>query len=58
MPTEVVGQWEVEGGDWGGDWSRPHPMHFESHLTPGEIRARYRPDGSPKEWYLQQLVGG
>ena len=58
MPVEVVEQWEVEGGDWGGDWARPDPMHFESHLTPKEIRERYRPDGSPRDWYLDELVGG
>lgn len=40
MPMEVVLQWEIEDGDWGGDWSRPDPMHFESHLTPEQIRAR------------------
>lgn len=57
MPTEVVEQWEREGGDWGGDWSRPDPMHFESHLTPAEIKERYRPDGTPKEWYLEELTG-
>ena len=58
MPVEVVAQWEFEGGDWGGDWARPDPMHFETHLTPSEIAARYRPDGTPKEWYLEELVGG
>ena len=58
MPIEVVRQWEVEGGEWGGDWSRPDPMHFETHLTPREIRERYHPDGSPKDWYLEELVGG
>lgn len=58
MPQEVVEQWEVEGGDWGGDWSRPDPMHFETHLTPEQIRERYRPDGTPRPWYLEQLVGG
>jgi hypothetical protein len=57
MPMEVVLQWEIEGGDWGGDWSRPDPMHFESHLTPEQISARYRPDGTPKEWYLAELIG-
>jgi hypothetical protein len=57
MPMEVVLQWEIEGGDWGGDWSRPDPMHFESHLTPEQIKARYRPDGTPKEWYLAELIG-
>ncbi len=56
MPEEVVRQWETEGGEWGGDWSRPDPMHFETHLTPKEIRARYRPDGAPRDWYLEQLV--
>ena len=58
IPQEVALQWEVEGGDWGGDWSRPDPMHFETHLTPAQIRDRYRPDGTPRDWYLQQLVGG
>jgi hypothetical protein len=27
-------------------------------LTPKEVRARYRPDGTPKPWYLEQLIGG
>lgn len=58
IPAEVVAQWELEGGDWGGDWSRPDPMHFETHLTPSEIVARYRADGTPKDWYLEELVGG
>lgn len=58
MPIEVVEQWETEGGDWGGDWERPDPMHFETHLTPEEIRERYRPDGTPKNWYLEELIGG
>ena len=58
MPAEVVTQWETEGGDWGGDWSRPDPMHFETHLTPEQIRERYHPDGTPRAWYLEELVGG
>ena len=58
MPEEVVRQWEIEGGEWGGDWSRPDPMHFESHLTPKEIRERYHPDGTPRDWYLEELTGG
>lgn len=57
MPEEVVRQWEAEGGEWGGDWSRSDPMHFETHLTPNEIRARYRPDGTPRDWYLEELIG-
>lgn len=56
MPEEVVRQWEVEGGDWGGDWGRSDPMHFETHLTPSEIRDRYHPDGTPKDWYLEELT--
>lgn len=56
MPEEVVEQWKAEGGEWGGDWSRPDPMHFESHLEPGQIRDRYRPDGTPRPWYLEELV--
>ena len=58
MPMEVVSQWEIEGGDWGGDWNASDPMHFESHLTPEEIRDRYSPDGTPKDWYLEELIGG
>lgn len=58
MPPEVVRQWEAEGGEWGGDWSRPDPMHFETHLTPEEIRDRYRRDGTPRAWYLDRLIGG
>jgi hypothetical protein len=57
MPAEVVSQWEAEGGEWGGDWSRPDPMHFETHLTPEEIRDRYRADGTPRPWYLEELTG-
>lgn len=57
MPTEVIAQWEREGGDWGGDWARPDPMHFETHLTPAEIRRRYHRDGTPRDWYLEELVG-
>lgn len=57
MPLDVVLQWELEGGDWGGDWATPDPMHFETHLTPAEIRERYRKDGTPKPWYLEELVG-
>ena len=58
MPAEVVRQWEAEGGRWGGSWSRPDPMHFETHLAPKEIRKRYLADGTPRGWYLEQLVGG
>jgi hypothetical protein len=57
MPMEVVEQWEIEGGGWGGRWSRPDPMHFETHLTPEEIAERYNPDGTPKDWYLKELTG-
>jgi hypothetical protein len=58
MPVEVVRQWRLEGGGWGGDWSRPDPMHFETHLTPAEIKRRYRSDGSPRDWYVRELTGG
>jgi hypothetical protein len=57
IPADVASQWEAEGGDWGGDWSVSDPMHFETHLTPEEIRSRYRPDGAPRDWYLQELTG-
>jgi hypothetical protein len=58
MPANVVAEWEREGGVWGGSWSRPDLMHFETHLTPAEIKHRYRPNGTPREWYLSQLLGG
>jgi hypothetical protein len=58
MPEQVVRAWEAEGGEWGGDWERPDPMHFETHLTPLQIRKRYRADGTPRDWYLEQPVGG
>ncbi|MEA2462049.1 MAG: hypothetical protein QOH90_2226, partial [Actinomycetota bacterium] len=45
IPMEVVEEWRVEGGAWGGDFGRPDPMHFETHLTPREIKERYEPDG-------------
>ena len=57
MPAEVIQGWKAEGGEWGGDWSRPDPMHFETHLTPGEIRKRYKRDGSPRPWFLKELTG-
>jgi hypothetical protein len=49
MPPEVVEQWKTEGGAWGGEFSRPDPMHFETHLTPEEIKARYQRDGTPRD---------
>jgi hypothetical protein len=55
MPREVVDRWEAEGGEWGGDWSRPDPMHFETLLQPDEIRRRYSRDGSPRPGYLEEL---
>ncbi|HEV3472467.1 MAG TPA: M15 family metallopeptidase [Actinomycetota bacterium] len=57
MPDDVVQQWRTEGGAWGGDWSRSDPMHFETHLTPEEIKERYRRDGTPRDWYLEELIG-
>jgi hypothetical protein len=58
IPPDVAAQWEAEGGDWGGDWTEPDPMHFETHLTPEEIRHRYRRDGTPRDWYLEELIAG
>jgi hypothetical protein len=57
IPLEVVDPWAIEGGGWGGVWTRPDPMHFETHLTPAEIAKRYNPDGTPRDWYLKELVG-
>ena len=58
IPANVVQQWRTEGGAWGGDWRRSDPMHFETHLTPEEIRERYRADGTPRDAYLKELIGG
>jgi hypothetical protein len=57
IPLDVVQGWKAEGGEWGGDWSRPDPMHFETHLTPEEIRRRYTRDGTPRPWFLEELTG-
>jgi hypothetical protein len=57
MPPEVVEEWELEGGAWGGRFSRPDPMHFETHLTPHEISERYESDGSLTPEYLEELRG-
>jgi hypothetical protein len=56
MPSAVIDEWEREGGAWGGSWNRPDPMHFETHLTPQEIRRRYHSDGTPRGWYLKELT--
>jgi hypothetical protein len=48
IPIEVIRQWEAEGGAWGGEFARPDPMHFETHLTPEELKERYKRDGTPK----------
>jgi hypothetical protein len=58
VPEDVVEQWRAEGGAWGGDWSRSDPMHFETHLTPEEIKERYRRTGTPRDWYLEELIEG
>lgn len=57
MPAAVVAEWEREGGAWGGSFSRRDPMHFETHLTPAQIRKRYAEDGTPRPWYARELAG-
>ena len=39
---EAVLQAEKEGFGWGGRFSNPVPMHFESRLSPTQIGPRYK----------------
>lgn len=51
----AVWQAEQEGFRWGGRYSSPDPMHFETLLTPKQIRARYNRNGKPRRWYKRRL---
>lgn len=50
-------QAEKEGFRWGGRYSNPDEMHFESLLTPAQISARYDRTGKPRAWYRLRLKG-
>lgn len=50
-------QAEEEGFRWGGRFSNPDEMHFETLLTPTQIKARYKKDGTPRAWYRRRLRG-
>jgi hypothetical protein len=41
MPDQVVRWWVISGGVWGGSWSYPDAMHFQTNLRPAEIWARF-----------------
>lgn len=47
---DSVLQAEKEGFRWGGRYTSPDPMHFETLLTPKQIRQRYFLDGTKKPW--------
>lgn len=51
----AVLQAEEEGFRWGGRYSNPDEMHFESLLRPAQIRARYDRHGKPRRWYRRRL---
>lgn len=53
----AVLQAEKEGFRWGGRYTNPDEMHFETLLTPRQIRARYTPKGKPRRWYARRLKG-
>lgn len=49
MPIEVVRRAESSGFRWGGRYRTPDPMHFETLLTPAQIRNKFDKDGRWKE---------
>lgn len=53
--SRAVRQAEREGFRWGGRYSSPDEMHFETLLTPRQIRARYTKQGKPRAWYRRQI---
>lgn len=53
--SAAVHQAEREGFRWGGRYSSPDPMHFESMLTPAQIKARYKRDGTPRGWWKRRI---
>lgn len=48
IPGAVVHRAEQEGFAWGGSWSYPDAMHFETTLTPQQIRRRFDDEGHSK----------
>lgn len=55
---KAVLQAEKEGFRWGGRYSSPDPMHFETLLTPVQIKARYDRRGEPRAWFKRKLQAG
>lgn len=47
IPMSIITRAEAIGFRWGGRYSTPDPMHFETLLTPAQIEQRFT---QPKEW--------
>ena len=52
---QAVLQAEKEGLCWGGRYSNPDAMHFETLLRPAQIKARYNRHGKPRAWYKAKI---
>lgn len=48
MPGAVAHRADDEGFAWGGSWSNPDAMHFETTLTPMQIKRRFDDEGYRK----------
>lgn len=48
IPIAIVLEAEAIGFRWGGRYSTPDPMHFETLLTPAQIEARFN---QRKDWF-------
>lgn len=55
MPQQVIAQADKEGFIWGGSWSNPDSMHWQTGLRPGQAKARYKKDGTPRAWFRRRL---
>lgn len=56
--ANAVRQAEREMFRWGGRYSNPDEMHFETLLTPMQIKARYKRDGKPRAWFRRKIRAG
>ena len=55
MPLPVTRKAERGGFRWGGSYTYPDDMHFETLLKPSQIKARFKKDGTPRAWYRAVL---